>query len=125
MRDAHAWPGDPGRVLVVEDEALVAFELEDMLHDLGFSEVTVCASYDEAERALDGGGFGYAVFDLNLSGVLSVPLVERAHAEGIRTIITSGYERSTVPAADLDVPRLTKPYDLAGLARALRAAAAA
>ena len=61
-------------VLAVEDEALLAFDLEDMLHELGFRDVTVCGSYADAEAALAARAFGYAIFDLNLDGRMSTPL---------------------------------------------------
>ena len=125
LGDAAPGRGFAGPILAVEDEAFLAFDLEDMLRDLGFSEVTVCASYPEAEEALEGTAFRYAVFDLNLDGIISAPLVERARAIGVRVVVASGYEPSTVPLKDTAIPRVTKPYDAETLARALSAATAA
>ena len=119
MRDGASPEGLAGAVLAVEDEAFLAFDLEDMLGDLGFDDVTVCATYAAAEAALGTRAFDYAVFDLNLDGTMSTPLVERARAAGIGVVVASGYEPSTVPLSDAAIPRLTKPYDMRSLARAL------
>ncbi|MGR3541836.1 MAG: response regulator [Hasllibacter sp.] len=109
-------------VLLVEDEAFVALETEDMLGDMGFSPVTVCASYEETERALDENGFPIAVFDLNLRGKRSTPLIRRALAKGCRVIVTTGYERRSAELDDLDVEFVSKPYASAELLTAIRRA---
>ena len=103
--------------LVVEDEAFVAFDLEDMLLDIGFEEVEVRASYEGAEAALDTGSYDLAVFDLNLDGRLSVPLVMRARGMGIPVIVASGYTAERVPLPANDIPRVVKPYRPADIRR--------
>ena len=105
--------------LVVEDEAWVAFDLEDMLRDLGFEEVVVCGTFALAEETLAARDFPVAVFDLNLDGRISTPLIERALASGTHVVVTSGYETDTMPLEDASIPRLVKPYAPADLARAL------
>lgn len=108
-----------GAVLVVEDEALVAFDVEDMLRDLGFADVVVCNGYDAAEAALNARDFPFAVFDLNLDGRLSVPLVEHALARGTHVVVASGYEPEVVPLDAAPTARVLKPVQAAQLARAL------
>ena len=100
------------RVLVVEDEVFIAFDLADMLADLGFADVVVASTYDDAEQALNENAFDIAIFDLNLNGRMSTPLIARSEEAGIHTVIASGYEARTVSTGDISVPRITKPYSL-------------
>lgn len=108
------------RALVVEDEAIVAFDLEDMLTDLGFDEVVVCNSFDAAEEVLGADtSFDLAMFDLNLNGVISVPLIETARAAGIPSVVTSGYEEAVISLQDMAVPRIVKPYGVSTIQTAI------
>ena len=119
MSEAATAPNET-RVLVVEDEAMIAFDLVDMLEDLGFSDVVVANSFEAAQEALDKGGIAIAFFDLNLDGQLSTPLIERAVGEGIFTVVASGYEARTVATPPgVTVPRLPKPYDARMVSRVL------
>lgn len=97
------------RALVVEDEAFVAFDMEDMLLEIGFREVVVCASYERAEEALGGEPFDLALFDLNLNGRLSIPLVERAHGMGMNVAVVSGYSSDRIALPTDAIPRIVKP----------------
>ena len=107
------------RVLVVEDEAFIAFDLADMLEQLGYEDVVICNSYGSAEQAMQSEEFEIAVFDLNLDGKLSTPLIDRAAAKGMKVVIASGYEVETIPSSDPSTPRIVKPYDIATLRNAL------
>lgn len=107
------------RVLVVEDEAFIAFDLADMLEQLGYEDVVICNSYASAEAALGDGQFSIAVFDLNLDGRLSTPLIDKAASEGTHVVIASGYEADTIPSSDPATTRIVKPYDLTTLRDAL------
>ena len=112
----------PETVLLVEDEALIAFEAECLLHDMGVRDVTLCANYDQAERAvdaLDADDLPLAVFDMNLNGRLSTPLIERFAALGGRIVIATGYELEDGLADRLGAVHLVKPYDLKRLRRAI------
>ena len=106
-------PKRSGRILVVEDEALIAFDLEMTLQDIGFDvdKITLCGSYDLAEKALQTKEFDYGIFDLNLNGTFSAPLVTIAVEKGMRVVVVSGYDAATVPTDGLNVPRLIKPYE--------------
>ena len=113
-----------GPVLLVEDEALIAFEAEDLLRDLGADDVTVCWSFEAAEKAVDGvlsgdgDRPGLAVFDLNLNGTLSTPLVERWAEAGGSVVLATGYELEEEFVQRVRGVHLVKPYD----ERRLRAA---
>ena len=99
-----------GPVLLVEDEALIAFEAEDILMGLGFQDVVVCGTYDAASRAIAERDFPVAVFDLNLNGTYSTPLIEEVCRKGTRVVLTTGYAPSVAGVEDESVEHVPKPY---------------
>jgi len=108
------------RVLVVEDEALVAMMIEDMLTDLGCVVVDVASSLAKAlalaedpALALDG-----ALLDLNLSGEKVYPVAERLAARGVPFIFSTGAMAGIVDGYS-HVPLLTKPFKPRALEEAL------
>lgn len=109
---------DTLRVLVVEDDALLAMEMEDMLRDLGCDVVGPVARLDKAldvarAEALDG-----AVLDLNLRGELSFPVIDLLKGRGVPVIVCSGYADLPDMRERLEgIPFLAKPYDAAAVAK--------
>ena len=112
-------PLDGGGLLLVEDEALIAFEAEDLLRELGAESVTVCSSFATAQKAVEETAHAYAVFDLNLNGKLSTPLIERFVERGGRAVIATGYELEESFVARLGAIHLIKPYNGRRLREAL------
>jgi CheY-like chemotaxis protein len=110
------------RILLVEDEAIIAMTAEDMAEELGCRIVASTASLDEALAAAGRGGFDVALLDINLNGVDSLPVAVRLKAEGTPFVFTTGYGSSGRDPAFDDVPLVTKPYRLADLAAAIAAA---
>ena len=96
-------------VLLVEDETLIAMDLGDVLREHGVETLLLVPTYEEAATALDGGAFDLVLFDLDLEGVSSLPLVEARQQEGGASIVTSGYEEAPAALAALGVPLLSKP----------------
>ena len=105
-------------VLLVEDEMLIAMDLEDVLREQGVTDLTLASGYEDAAAALDGGAYDLALFDLDLEGVSSLPLVEARHGAGGATIVTSGYEDPPPALAAMGVPVLSKPVRVHDLKRA-------
>jgi CheY-like chemotaxis protein len=112
-------------VFVVEDEALVALNLEDMLVDLGFE---VAASAMRLEQALDivdrGCGADVAILDVNLAGKPVFPVAERLAQTGIPIVFATGYGRSGLPERWQANQVLQKPYTMEQIAGCLNAAVA-
>lgn len=104
---------DGKRVLIVEDEFLVAAMLEDELADHGAIVIGPAASRHEATRLVAAGGFDAMVLDWNLDGESSEPLGHTLLGAGVPFVISTGY--GTVPPAFADCPVLAKPYDPAAL----------
>jgi CheY-like chemotaxis protein len=103
------------RVLVVEDEFLVAMDIESMLEQLGCQ---VVASVPRLLKALDVASkldFDLAVLDINLAGEVVYPLAFRLAQRGTPFLFTTGYSTSSLPNELSDRPLLRKPVTLAGL----------
>tara|TARA_R110002020_G_scaffold327715_4_gene543672 strand:+ start:531 stop:896 length:366 start_codon:yes stop_codon:yes gene_type:complete len=99
------------RVLVVEDESLVALQLEDMLLDMGCHVVGPAMRLRAAGELLDSGvGIDCAVLDVNVSGEMVYPIAERLAEMGIPFIFATGYGRDGVDQRWTAVPILQKPY---------------
>ncbi|MBB4839825.1 CheY-like chemotaxis protein [Sphingomonas kyeonggiensis] len=106
------------RVLVVEDEPVVAMYLEDLLEALG------CQTIGPASRLADGlalaeeQGFDVAILDINLGGERSTPIAETLRARGVPFAFASGYGAPPEGFGD-EVPMIEKPYREAQVAAAL------
>lgn len=109
------------RILVVEDEALIAVMVEDMLSEMGSAVVGPAATIEQAmalahAEALDG-----AVLDVNVRGERIDPVAEALAARGVPMLFATGYGEvrlaSGAPAIVID-----KPYTQEKLARGLAAA---
>ena len=109
----------PLKVLVVEDESLVALDIENMLEEMGCK---VVASVPRLVRALDLASrldFDLAVLDINLAGEVVYPLAFRLAARGIPFVFSTGYSTASLPPELSDRPILKKPVMLANLKRAV------
>lgn len=106
------------RVLLVEDEPIVAMCLEDMVSGLGCEIVGPAAGLDEglamAEREeLDG-----AILDINLEGRRSYPIAQMLLRRGVPFAFASGYG-SIDEATGIVAPLIPKPYSEEQIAAAL------
>jgi len=111
------------RVLIVEDEPMIAMLLEDMLEEMGADVAGVASTLDEAQSAALGCDVELAVLDINLQGRMSYPAAQTLSDRGIPFIFVTGFARDAIPPTLGHVPVLRKPYCLAdiafGLMRAL------
>jgi CheY-like chemotaxis protein len=107
-------------VLLVEDESLVAMVLEDMLADFGCEVVGPSANVAEALALAERGGFDLALLDVNLGdGATSFPVADRLRAMGVPFAFVTGYGVDGVRPDLRDAPVLSKPIEMAVLARIL------
>ena len=106
---ARQLPGE--RVLIVEDEALVAMILEDQLADLGISVAATCASVPDAMRAIEDNAPQAAILDVNLRGQLVYPVADRLLDRGIPFVFVTGYGRESIDRRYSFVKVLEKPVE--------------
>jgi len=107
--------------LVVEDESIIAFMIEDMLNDIGFGQVLQANSIPQALAALEKERPDIVILDVNLSGVPAYPVAERLQAAGIPFIFASGYGTAGIAAPWSRSPVLQKPFQAEKLADAITA----
>lgn len=108
------------RILVVEDEPLLAMLLEEDLAELGHESGGSAATVEQAMGMLDASSYDAALLDYSLSeNTTSAPVAERLRREGKPFCYLSGH-RSIAPGEHApDAPLLTKPVSLATLRGAL------
>lgn len=123
---AAAVAGSQLSVLLVEDDALIAMDMEGRLAGFECRLVGTAASIAAARELMAKLKPDFALLDANLNGESSVPLAADLIAEGIEVAFCTGYEDiHDLPEALALVPKLTKPVADDDLRRVLRRAAEA
>jgi PAS domain S-box-containing protein len=117
---AGAASGRDVRVLVVEDEALLAYELADALHDAGFDVLGPAASLAAARRLLEAGDCDIALLDINLGTETSAPLAEDLIGRHVPVVAMSGYSKDQHPDVFRTAHFIPKPVDVRRLAPKIR-----
>ncbi|WP_395646006.1 response regulator [Terricaulis sp.] len=110
------------KILVVEDEALIAMELGERLGDLGYDVLGPAMTLDEADRLVADMKPDAALLDANLNGKSSVDLGAKLAAMGVPVAFCTGYDViKNLPPALARATILTKPISEDALASAVRA----
>ena len=108
------------RVLLAEDELLVAMDIEATLHAFGCEVVGPVATVAEVERLADSADLDGAVLDVNLRGEQVFRALPRLLERGLPVLLSSGYEELTLfPDEFRQLPVLVKPYEGSQLAARL------
>lgn len=112
----------PGKlVLIVEDEALVAMEMECRIMGLGYAILGPASTVPQTNALLDRTKPDAALLDMNLRGETVMPVVHRLKLAGVPFALVTGYARLPLHDPHLAAaPRLSKPITDAGLAKVLR-----
>ncbi|MDB5724517.1 MAG: hypothetical protein JWQ16_1271 [Novosphingobium sp.] len=100
----------PKKILVVEDEILVAMFLEDLLIGMGHEVVGPASRLGEAMELARDSLIDFAVLDVNLAGVASFPVAELLRERGIPFVFATGYGTDGMAAGHCDERTLRKPY---------------
>ena len=98
------------RNLIVEDEALIAFEVEETLLESGYDVVSIAATRDNALACLAGETPDGAILDANLDGQSAQPVAERLAQLGVPYMIMSGYSLEQIGPWAEGVTLLSKPF---------------
>ena len=105
------------RVLVVEDEALVAMMIQEFLTEYGHSVVGPIGRASEALVAAKETDYDAAILDINLGDGMAYPVAEILSARGVPFVFVTGYEADTVDDRFSHVPVLQKPIERQALQR--------
>lgn len=124
-------PGENGsssaglRILVVEDEYLVAEHIAFMLEDMGYEVVGPVPTIEEAIALIASEALDCVLLDANLDGKSSAPIAAELASRSVPFVVVTGYGDLKLATADLDTaPRVTKPFSAKDLAATLAGAAA-
>ena len=107
------------RVIVVEDEMMIAMLLEDMLTDLGHTVVGMAGRLDTALDLARETDADMAILDVNLSGETSFPVAQVLTDRGLPFMFATGYGALGLEAPFKDTLTLKKPFELKDLSNAL------
>ena len=113
------------RILVVEDEYLIAMSLQDALENAGSVVLGPVASVDKALKQIEAEPhIDAAVLDVNLGGMVAFPVADMLIARNIPFVFTSGYEDNALKTRYSQVKNCTKPYQFRVMEEALAEAMA-
>ncbi len=114
------------RVLIVEDEYLVALDLAICLREAGAHVIGPAGSIRDAFAHIrDANGLGAAVLDVNVLNEKIFPVADALADRGVPFVFTTGYDASVIPERHRDVRRIEKPADSSQVVHALLALTAA
>jgi CheY-like chemotaxis protein len=108
------------RILVAEDEFIMADDLQRELEEHGAKVIGPVAKIADAlrllstEASLDG-----AILDVNLGGEMVFPVADLLRKRGIPFVFATGYDRWSMPQAYANVRRFEKPVAIRSLVRGL------
>src|SRR4051812_14512017 len=98
------------RILIVEDEAMIAILVEDMVLDFGSEVVGPAAKIDEALRLASQADLDAAILDVNVGGAVVFPVADLLRGRGVPIIFATGYGAGGLPSRFENAATLTKPF---------------
>jgi len=109
--DTHQ-PFTGRRLLIVEDEFLIALELKRIIEELGGSVIGPVGSVESALQLLSNTTADAALLDVNLRERRVMPVAEACQAKGIPFALVTAYGRLELDQPLLQsAPRVHKPFD--------------
>ena len=98
-------------ILVLEDEYLIAMDVEQLCRDDGAAGVVIARSLADAEAAASASRFDAAILDLMLGKASTLPFASKLRERGVPFVFASGYtELNEVAASFPAVKVVSKPY---------------
>ena len=111
---------DVASVLIVEDQMLIAIDVEGMLASHGVRDIVTVSSTASALQRLRDFAPDVAILDVNLGAETSLPVAEELTRRGVPFVFATGYADTTmIPPAFKSVTIVRKPYEAAALIAAL------
>jgi two-component SAPR family response regulator len=112
------------RILLVEDEAMIALHMEDMVADLGHEVAATAMRLPEALDLARRCDCDFAILDVNLAGVMSFPVADVLSHRGVPYVFATGYGSGGVEPPYNEHTIMRKPVGPGELSRAIESAAA-
>ena len=100
----------PVRILLVEDETLIALMLEDMVESIGCAVTGLAPRVALGVTMADSGEFDLAILDVNVAGENVEPVADRLSARDVPFIFATGYGEAGVPLRYRGRPVVSKPF---------------
>jgi two-component SAPR family response regulator len=101
---------DPGHALIVEDNVIIALEVETVLQDLGVASCFIAGTVETALHVLDARQVGFAIVDVDLGSETSEEVALALQERGLPFLFVTGYGESAPMAHNFPgVPTLMKP----------------
>jgi CheY-like chemotaxis protein len=110
---------DGQRVLVVEDEFLVALDMMQMIEERGGTVIGPAGNLDRAMALARSQMIDGAILDVTLDRRDSFPVADALLERGIPVVFATGYDGRLLPERFADTPKLSKPFTEAALDRTL------
>jgi DNA-binding response OmpR family regulator len=100
----------PATILVVEDEALIAMDIQSLLEEAGYQVMGPVSTIGKAVALLKTGMPDLALLDVNLGGTDVFPLADELALREVKFIFLSGHSSRRLPDAHLGRPLISKPF---------------
>ncbi|MFL6735206.1 MAG: response regulator [Sphingomicrobium sp.] len=98
------------RILLVEDEAIIAFAMEDILADLGCEVIGPALRLEDAKVLAGSDRIDAAILDVNLNNLRSYPVAEVLERRGVPFLFATGYDNEGIEWSGRPAELLPKPY---------------
>jgi CheY-like chemotaxis protein len=108
---------DGRRILIVEDELVMALDLSDTVEKLGGAVVGPVGQLAQGLMLAESEELAGAILDVHLGTENSFALTDRLLADDVPVIFATGYEATMLPERFAGVPRITKPYSARAVER--------
>lgn len=99
------------RVLLVEDEPLVAMLIEEFILDAGHEVVGPAATIAKATALAESELIDFAILDVSVCGETSFVVAAILRRRDVPFLFATGYGRAALPDTFADTPIMTKPFD--------------
>lgn len=109
------------RLLVVEDDYMIAMDVVDILEACGADIIGPVATVHDALKLIRAERIDAASLDINLRGEWVYPVADVLTARGVPFIFASGYDPKVIPEIYAHIPQCDKPVNGSSLAKALAA----
>ncbi len=107
------------RILIVDDEPMIALLLEDWLTELGHEVVGPARNVTSALALIGSAALDAAIVDVTLGKETGYPIAERLAERNIPFVFATGHAEGSLPPPFAGAPMLTKPFDFAAVQAAV------